>query len=137
MTAYQTDLTSKYHHLVSFEILPFITSLNINVSKATICFNTWNCIYAECLQEILLCFRSLQGDYITSRIPTNLNFTSGTSEIKGMTAMADTTNYSGELVREYHKSKQKLQEALASREKERNDLIRQINGENNRYNEER
>ncbi|KAJ8974755.1 hypothetical protein NQ317_017025 [Molorchus minor] len=42
-------------------------------------------------------------------------------------------SFSGELVKEFQKTKQKLQEALALREKEREELIRQINSENSKY----
>ncbi|KAJ8925200.1 hypothetical protein NQ315_001386 [Exocentrus adspersus] len=45
-------------------------------------------------------------------------------------------SFSGELVKEFQKTKQKLQEALALREKEREELIRHINSENSKYAEE-
>lgn len=45
-------------------------------------------------------------------------------------------SFSGELVKEFQKTKQKLQEALALREKEREELIKQINSENSKYMEE-
>lgn len=45
-------------------------------------------------------------------------------------------SFSGELVKEFQKTKQKLQEALALREKEREELIKQINNENSKYVEE-
>ncbi|KAJ8932997.1 hypothetical protein NQ314_014288 [Rhamnusium bicolor] len=45
-------------------------------------------------------------------------------------------SFSGELVKEFQKTKQKLQEALALREREREELIKQINSENSKYVEE-
>ncbi|XP_072385106.1 WD repeat-containing protein 47 isoform X1 [Diabrotica undecimpunctata] len=42
-------------------------------------------------------------------------------------------SYSGELVREFHRTKQKLQEELMQREKEREELIKQINSDNQKF----
>lgn len=45
-------------------------------------------------------------------------------------------SYSGELVKEFQKTRQKLQEALAMREKEREDMQKQLYSENSKYMEE-
>lgn len=45
-------------------------------------------------------------------------------------------SYSGELVKEFQKTRQKLQEALAIREKEREEMQKQLYSENNKYMEE-
>lgn len=46
-------------------------------------------------------------------------------------------SYSGELVKEFQKTRQKLQEALALRDKEREEMHRQLyGGENNKFMEE-
>lgn len=45
-------------------------------------------------------------------------------------------SYSGELVKEFQKTRQKLQEALAIREKEREEMQKQLYADNNKYVEE-
>lgn len=45
-------------------------------------------------------------------------------------------SYSGELVKEFQKTRQKLQEALAIRDKEREELQKQLYSENNKYMED-
>lgn len=45
-------------------------------------------------------------------------------------------SYSGELVKEFQKTRQKLQEALALREKEREEMQKQLFNDNSKYMEE-
>ncbi|XP_056642117.1 WD repeat-containing protein 47 [Diorhabda carinulata] len=74
-----------------------------------------------------------RGDFFDNRtVLPNVVFTSrGASNADtGAVPQSADQNYSGELVREFHRTKQKLQETLVQREKERDELIRQINSEN-------
>lgn len=45
-------------------------------------------------------------------------------------------SYSGELVKEFQKTRQKLQEALAIRDKEREEMQKQLYSDNNKYMED-